>query len=532
MKIQTDFLVIGSGIAGLSFALKVASQGKVAVVTKKESAESNTNLAQGGIASVIGKEDQFDLHIEDTMKAGAYLCHRDIVEMVVKEGPARINELIEIGVKFTQNEKGTLDLGKEGGHSRHRIVHAADLTGKEIEQALLTQVSAHPNITIYQNHISIDLITEHHLFGTEKQSQDSIHCWGAYVLDVERNKVKTFLASTTMLATGGAGHVYLHTTNPLIATGDGVAMAYRAGAKIANMEFIQFHPTTLYNSGTPSFLISEAVRGFGAILRNSRNEEFMKKYDERGDLAPRDVVARAIDSELKRSGDECVYLDLRHLDPVKVKDHFPNISRRCLEFGIDITKDLIPVVPGAHYSCGGVMTDRNGATTISGLYAIGEVAMTGLHGANRLASNSLLEAVVYSHHSSEAIKADKSHKNPIPANIPDWDESGTMNSEEWVLISHNRKEIQQLMWDYVGIVRSNHRLGRAQRRIKLILEEVKDFYKRTKVTEALIELRNLAFVADIIIRSALERKESRGLHYTTDYPTLDDKNWLKDTVIN
>jgi L-aspartate oxidase len=529
MKIESDFLVIGSGIAGLSFALKAAEYGTVSIVTKKEKAESNTNYAQGGIAAVISNRDAFEHHINDTMKAGAYLCHRDIVEIVVKEGPERINELIDVGVQFTKNNDG-LDLGKEGGHSHHRIVHAADLTGKEIERALLARISAHPNIRVYENHISIDLITEHHLFGNEKLSKDSIHCWGAYVLDVVQNVVKTFLASTTMLATGGAGQVYLHTTNPLIATGDGIAMAYRAGADIANMEFIQFHPTTLYNSGSPSFLISEAVRGFGAILRNKKGEDFMKRYDPQGALAPRDIVARAIDTELKRSGDECVYLDLKHLNADAVKDHFPNIYERCLRFGIDITKDLVPVVPAAHYTCGGVITDNNGATSISGLYAVGEVSMTGLHGANRLASNSLLEAVVFSHRAIETIRT--SAKNTmVVKNIPDWDDSGTINSEEWVLVSHNRREIQQLMWDYVGIVRSNHRLERAQRRIKLILDEVKDFYKRTKVTEGLIELRNLSCLSDLIIRSALERKESRGLHFTTDYPELDDTNWLKDTII-
>lgn len=530
MQILSDFLVIGSGIAGLSYALRVAEMGTVSIVTKKESAESNTNYAQGGIAAVIGSDDRFAFHIDDTMKAGGFLCHRDVVEMVVKEGPARIKDLMDVGVQFTANQMG-IDLGREGGHSHHRIVHAADLTGKEIERALLAKVTSHPNISIFENHISIDLITEHHLFKTETPSKNSTHCWGAYVLDVEKNTVKTFLATTTLLATGGTGHVYLHTTNPLIATGDGVAMAYRAGARIANMEFIQFHPTTLYNSGSPSFLISEAVRGYGAILRNTKNEDFMSKYDSRGALAPRDIVARAIDAELKRSGDECVYLDIRHLNGDKTKQHFPNIYQRCLTHGIDITKDLIPVVPGAHYMCGGVVTDKNGATSISGLYAIGEVAMTGLHGANRLASNSLLEAVVYSHRSAQTMK-ENGKGNTIPPNVPEWDESGTVNSEEWVLISHNRKEIQQLMWDYVGIVRSNHRLERAKRRINLILNEVKDFYKRTKVSEGLIELRNLSYVADMIIRSALERKESRGLHYTTDYPFVDDKNWLKDTVIN
>jgi len=530
MKIQSDFLVIGSGIAGLSFALKIAELGTVSIVTKKEKAESNTNLAQGGIAAVVSNVDAFENHINDTMKAGAYLCHRDVVELVVKEGPERIKELIDVGVQFTKSAGG-LDLGKEGGHSHHRIVHAADLTGKEIERALLAKVSSHPNIKIYENHISIDLITEHHLFGIGKQSLDSIHCWGAYVLDVEKNVVKTFLASTTLLATGGAGQVYLHTTNPAIATGDGVAMAYRAGARIANMEFIQFHPTTLYNSGSPSFLISEAVRGFGAILRNKRGEDFMKKYDPQGSLAPRDIVARAIYTELKRSGNECVYLDLKHLNADSIRNHFPNIYERCLKFGIDITTDLVPVVPAAHYSCGGVVVNENGATSINGLYAVGEVSMTGLHGANRLASNSLLEAVVFSHRAVETIKKNRTNGNGIGNSIPDWDDSGTINSEEWILVSHNRKEIQQLMWDYVGIVRSNHRLERSRRRISLILDEVKDFYKRTKVTEELIELRNLSCVADLIIRSALERKESRGLHYTTDYQTVDDINWLKDTVI-
>lgn len=529
MKIETDFLVIGSGIAGLSFALKAAELGTVSIVTKKEKAESNTNYAQGGIAAVISGADAFDHHINDTMKAGGYLCHRDVVELVVREGPARIHELIDVGVQFTRSAEG-LDLGREGGHSHHRIVHAADLTGKEIERALLARIAAHPNIRIYENHISIDLITEHHLLGSDRPLETQRHCWGAYVLDVHQNTVKTFLASTTLLATGGAGQVYLHTTNPLIATGDGIAMAYRARAVIANMEFVQFHPTSLFNSGSPSFLISEAVRGFGAILRNKKGEDFMKRYDPQGSLAPRDIVARAIDNELKRSGDDHVYLDLKHLNAGSVTSHFPNIYERCLRHNIDITKDLIPVVPAAHYSCGGVVTDQNGATSVSGLFAVGEVSMTGLHGANRLASNSLLEAVVFSHRAIESLRS-RTKQSVDHRIVPDWDESGTNNSEEWVLVSHNRKEIQQLMWDYVGIVRSNHRLERARRRIGLILDEVKDFYKRTKVTEGLIELRNLTCVADLIIRSALERKESRGLHYTTDYPSTDDTHWLKDTVI-
>lgn len=529
MEIKTDFLVLGSGIAGLFFAIKAAETGTVAIVTKKEKAESNTNYAQGGIASVIAQDDTFESHIEDTMKAGAWLCHRDAVEALVKEGPGHIRELIDIGVAFTR--KGTqLDLGKEGGHSAHRIVHAADLTGKEVERALLATAATHPNITIYENHAAIDLITEHHLFGTEKKHYNTIHCWGAYVLDAEANIVKTFLASTTMLATGGAGQVYLHTTNPTIATADGVAMAFRAGAKIANMEFIQFHPTTLYNSGSPSFLISEAVRGFGAILRNGAGEDFMKRYHPMASLAPRDVVARAIDAELKRSGADYVTLDLSHLDPDGAREHFPNIYERCLRENIDITKDPIPVMPAAHYSCGGVVTDLNGQTTISGLYACGEVSMTGVHGANRLASNSLLEALVWASRAARHVKENGNTRVPIPA-IGPWDDSGTINSDEWVLVSHDRKEIQQIMWDYVGIVRSNHRLERAQRRVQLIEKEVRDFYIRTKVTEGLIELRNISCVADLIIRSGLMRKESRGLHYNTDYPFTDDQNWLKDTVI-
>jgi len=529
MEIKTDFLVLGSGIAGLFYALKVAEFGTVAVVTKKQKAESNTNYAQGGIASVLSSTDSYESHIADTLNSGAQLCHRDAVEVLVKEGPARVKELMEIGVEFTR--KGDrLDLGKEGGHSQHRIAHAADLTGKEVERALLARVAEHPNIEVYENHISIDLITEHHLFEHAKNHHSDIHCWGAYVLDVEKNEVKTFLAPVTMLSTGGAGHVYLHTTNPTIATGDGIAMAYRAGAPVGNMEFIQFHPTTLYNSGSPSFLISEAVRGFGAILRTASGEDFMQKYDKRGSLATRDIAARAIDSELKRSGAECVYLDLTRLDVEAAKNHFPNIYQRCLDFRIDFTKEPIPVVPAAHYACGGVATDLNGRTSISGLYACGEVSMTGVHGANRLASNSLLEAIVFSHRAAEDFAHTKATMAAIPS-IPPWDDSGTINSEEWVLISHDRKEIQQVMWDYVGIVRSTARLERAQRRIQLMLNEVSDFYQRTKVSEGLIELRNLACVADIIIRSALSRHESRGLHYTTDYPSRDDALWLKDTLM-
>ncbi|MBI1805912.1 MAG: L-aspartate oxidase [Ignavibacteria bacterium] len=529
MEVRSDVLIIGSGIAGLSLALKAAEIGTVSIITKKHKAESNTNYAQGGIAAVISSEDSFDLHMQDTLSAGVELCHRDAVEVLVKEGPRRLEELIAIGVEFTR-KRGILDLGREGGHSRNRIVHAYDRSGSEIERALLHSIASHPNIKVYEDHLAIDLITEHHLGRTVAQ-ESPIHCWGAYALDVKQNSVKTFLASVTVLCSGGVGQVYMHTTNPPIATGDGVAMAYRAGATICNMEFIQFHPTTLYNSGSPAFLISEAVRGFGGILKTKSGEEFMNRYDDRASLAPRDIVARAIDSELKKRGDEHVLLDLRHLSAEKIKEHFPHIYETCLSrYKLDITKEPIPVVPAAHYSCGGVVTDLHGRTSISNLYACGEVAMTGVHGANRLASNSLLEAIVFSHRAFEDMKSSKNKVMPPIPIIPPWDESGTFDAEEWVLVEHDRKEIQQVMWDYVGIVRSDARLERAQRRLRLIREEIENFYKKTKVVEGLIELRNLATVADLIVRCAFMRKESRGLHYTTDYPLRDDRLWLKDNV--
>jgi L-aspartate oxidase len=530
MEVRSDFLVIGSGIAGLSFALKAAELGTVSLITKKARAESNTNYAQGGIAAVIDAADSADLHIEDTLSAGVGLCHRDAVEILVREGPQRLNELIAIGVAFTQRE-GKLDLGREGGHSRNRIVHAHDRSGWEIERALLHSIAGHRSITVYENHLAVDLITEHHLAHRTHVSLP-LHCWGAYALDVEGNRVKTFLAGATVLCSGGAGQVYLHTTNPPIATGDGVAMAHRAGATIANMEFIQFHPTTLYQSGSPAFLISEAIRGFGGILKTRQGEEFMGKYDARGSLAPRDIVARAIDSELKRRGEDYVLLDLRHLPPQSVREHFPHIYQTCLtNFKLDITSEPIPVVPAAHYSCGGVVTDLQGRTSIGNLYACGEVAMSGVHGANRLASNSLLEAIVFAHRAFDHARSEfRSGSHTIPA-IPSWDDTGTFDAEEWVLIEHDKREIQQIMWDYVGIVRSNLRLHRAARRLRLIGDEIEDFYKRTKVVEGLIELRNLAAVSDLIVRSALLRKESRGLHYTTDYPERDDLHCLSDTLL-
>jgi len=531
MEIRSDFLVIGSGIAGLSFALKAAREGTVSIITKKHKAESNTNYAQGGIAAVVSAEDSFDLHIRDTLGAGVGLCHNEAVELLVKEGPERLRELMQLGVVFTEQE-GKLDLGREGGHSRNRIAHAHDRSGWEIERALLHQIASHPRITVYENHLAIDLITEHNL-GISITKSTSIHCWGAYTLDVEGNSVKTFLAPLTVLCTGGAGQVYLHTTNPPIATGDGVAMAYRAGATIANMEFIQFHPTTLHQSGSPAFLISEAIRGFGGVLRTSSGEEFMQRYDPRGSLAPRDIVARAIDTELKRRGDAYVLLDLRHLGADQVRVRFPHIYETCLtEYKIDITREPIPVVPAAHYSCGGVLSDLFGRTTIGQLYACGEAAMTGVHGANRLASNSLLEAVVFSHRAFLDAQGVLERGRPGLPDVPAWDESGTFDAEEWVLIGHDRTEIQQIMWDYVGIVRSDLRLERAWRRLQLITSEIEDFYKRTKVVEGLIELRNLATVATLIVRCAIIRKESRGLHFTTDYPHRDDEHWSRDTLIS
>jgi L-aspartate oxidase len=530
MVFRHNFLVIGTGIAGLSYALKVARLGSVAIITKKERAESNTNYAQGGVAAVMSAVDSFDLHVQDTLATGMGLSHRDAVEMMVREGPARLRELVDIGVRFTERN-GALDLGREGGHSTNRIVHANDLTGREIERALLQAVADNPAITVFENHAAIDLLTEHHAADQRKIDRGAIHCWGAYALNSVEKRVDTFTANVVMLCTGGLGQVYLHTTNPLIATGDGVAMARRAGAKISNMEFIQFHPTTLFDSGSPSFLISEAVRGFGGVLKARNGDEFMQLYDPRKSLAPRDIVAYAIDTELKKRGDEYVLLDLRHLAPEAVREHFPYIYETCLtKFKLDITREPVPVVPAAHYSCGGVVTDTSGRTTIHGLYASGEVSMTGVHGANRLASNSLLEALVFSDRAARDAAAPAPAHQPIPP-LLEWDDSGTLNSEEWVLVSHNRREIRQVMWDYVGIVRSDHRLERALRRMQLVSSEVEAFYKKTKVTEGLIELRNLALCAELIIRCAIERKESRGLHVTTDYRDRDDVRFLHDTLV-
>ncbi|MCC5925238.1 MAG: L-aspartate oxidase [Bacteroidetes bacterium] len=529
MSLKFDFLVVGSGSAGLTYALRVAEHGTVGIITKKDRAESNTNYAQGGIATVLDSSDSFESHIQDTLVAGAGLCKTDAVEIIVKEGPDVVHDLIAKGASFTRSEKG-LDLGREGGHSANRIVHAADMTGREIERVLLKQVAQHPQITVLEHHFAMELLTEHHLGKLVTRYDNDTHCYGVYALNVLEDRVEKIYAKTTLLATGGAGRVYLHTTNPDIATGDGIAMAYRAKARVANMEFIQFHPTSLAIKEADSFLISEAVRGHGAYLRNSDGERFMHLYDERLELAPRDIVARAIDDQLKKRGDTHVYLDITHIPKTDIIKHFPNIYNECLKHGIDLATNWAPVVPAAHYICGGVVTDFYGRTSIHGLFAAGEVSCTGVHGANRLASNSLLEALVFAKRAAlKAVeytqKVALEHKK-----FPDWDDSGTINTDEWVLVSHNLLELQQLMADYVGIVRSDLRLERAFRRTKLLYEEVESFYSRNKVSVPLCQLRNIICTAYLIIRCAMKRKESRGLHYTTDYPQT-DPNQAKDTVV-
>ena len=527
MRLESDFLVIGSGIAGLSFALQAANHGSVAIVTKRDIAESATKYAQGGIASVFSAEDSFDAHVDDTLVAGAGICHEDVVRMVVEEGPQTIRNLIEWGVKFTTSG-ADYDLTREGGHSARRILHAEDITGREIERALVEAVTQHPNVEVFEHHIAIDLITSAKI---GRKSDDENRCLGAYVLDIKGGGVKTFASKVTLLASGGAGKVYLYTCNPDVASGDGVAMAYRAGATIANMEFMQFHPTTLFHPLAKSFLISEAVRGEGAILRRRDGTAFMEKYHKLKDLAPRDIVARAIDNEMKTSGDDCVFLDITHEPSDFVRSRFPNIYQTCMEFGLDMTKDWLPVVPAAHYLCGGVKVNDNAETDIPGLYAIGETAFTGLHGGNRLASNSLLEAAVYAgrayRHSSQILPSIQTNCSELPP----WDSGTATNSDEMVVVSQNWDEIRRTMWNYVGIVRSDKRLERAMRRIRLIRDEIDEYYWNFIITSDLVELRNIATVAELIVNCAQQRKESRGLHYTIDYPDRDDVGSKKDTMI-
>jgi L-aspartate oxidase len=529
---QYDFVVIGSGIAGLSFALKAAKHGSVAVVTKRKGADTNTAWAQGGIACVTSDEDSFELHVRDTLEAGAGLCDENVVRAIVTEGPARIRDLVELGLQFDEREVSghrEFDLGREGGHSKRRVLHVRDVTGKEIEDVLLRELgrSRGRGIDFLENHMAVDLITAAKLgFAAEDR------CLGVYVLDENTTRVETIRSDRIVLATGGCGKVYLYTTNPDIATGDGVAMAWRAGATIANMEFVQFHPTCLFHPKAKSFLISEAVRGEGGILRNNRGEDFMKRYDSRGSLAPRDIVARAIDAEIKRSGAQCVFLDITDKPVEFLRERFPNIYETCLRFGIDITKQPIPVVPAAHYQCGGIKTDMSGATSLSGLYAIGEVGCTGLHGANRLASNSLLEGLVVAHRAVESALECRSSQRQREIALPEWQSGDVQDVDELVVIYHNWDEIRRLMWDYVGIVRTDKRLQRASARLRNLQREIREFYWNFKVSVDLLELRNLATVAALIVDSALSRKESRGLHYTLDYPEKDDRQYIRSTLLS
>ncbi len=519
MTYEYDYLVIGSGIAGMSFALKVAATGRVALICKTTLEEANTYFAQGGVASVTNLEvDNFDKHIEDTMIAGDWLSDRTAVEKVVKGAPAQIQELIKWGVNFDKNENGDFDLHREGGHSEFRILHHKDNTGAEIQESLVKAVRENPNIDIFDNHFAIEIITQHHLGKIVTRRTPDITCYGAYVLNPESGKVDTFLARVTLIATGGVGAVYTTTTNPLVATGDGIAMVYRAKGTVKDMEFIQFHPTALYHPGDrPSFLITEAMRGYGAVLRNKRGEEFMHKYDPRLSLAPRDIVARAIDSEMKQYGDEHVYLDVTHKDPEETKQHFPNIYQKCLSLGIDITKDYIPVAPAAHYLCGGIKVDTNGESSIQRLYAVGECSCTGLHGGNRLASNSLIEAVVYADAAARHAMEVKDHYS-YRHDVPEWNDEGTRHPEEMVLITQSIKEVGQIMATYVGIVRSDLRLKRAWNRLDILYEETEKLFKCSKASREICELRNIINVGYLIMRQAMERKESRGLHYTVDYP--------------
>lgn len=522
MAYKYDFLVIGSGIAGMSFALKVADKGKVALICKTTLDEANTYYAQGGIASVTDNiSDDFQKHIEDTLIAGDGHCDKSVVEKVVREAPAQIEELLKWGVEFDKTKAGEFDLHREGGHSENRILHHKDNTGAEIQMSLVKQVQAHPNIEVFEHHFTIEILTQHHLGEIVTHHTPNIQCYGAYIMNQKKRTISTFLSKVTLLATGGIGNVYLTTSNPTISTGDGIAMVHRARGIIRDMEFVQFHPTVLFNPNErPSFLITEALRGYGAVLRNIKGKEFMHKYDTRGSLAPRDIVARAIDNEMKLAGSDFIYLDVRHKNAEETKDGYPTIYEKCLSLGIDITKDLIPVVPAAHYLCGGIVVDQNACSSINRLYAAGECSCTGLHGANRLASNSLIEAVIY---------ADAASKHAISIlkgltyqdNIPDWNDEGTSLNEEMVLITQSIKEVEQIMSAYVGIVRSNLRLKRAMARLEILFRETEELFERSVVSREICELRNIISVAYLVIKQASQRKESRGLHYNIDYP---DKN--------
>jgi L-aspartate oxidase len=521
MRKEVDFLVIGAGIAGLSYALKVAKHGKVIVLSKSPKLEETaTNYAQGGIAAVMYSPDTYDKHIEDTMKAGDALSDPEIVKLTITESTERVEELIDWGARFDKDRDGKYNLGREGGHQEHRILHHKDSTGAEIQRALIHQIKSEPNIEVLENHFAIDLITQHHLGEDISRRREDIQCYGAYVLNQDNDEIFTILSKIVMISTGGAGNVYETTTNPTIATGDGIAMVYRAKGIVENMEFVQFHPTALHLPGEkPAFLITEALRGYGAILKNMDGEAFMKQYDERGELAPRDIVARAIDNEMKMHGHEHVYLDATHIPKRELLKHFPKIYAKCLSIGIDIAREKIPVVPAAHYTCGGIKVDKNGQTTIHNLYASGESSSTGLHGANRLASNSLLEAAVFSHrsylHSVDAVK-----DVVINHEVPDWNDEGTTLYEEKILITQSLGELQSIMKNYVSIVRSDLRLKRALDRLEIIYKETEDLYDQSKLDVKICELRNLINVAYLVIKMAMKRKESRGLHYSIDYPPI------------
>jgi L-aspartate oxidase len=517
---RTDILVIGSGIAGLFLALKASGSGRVAIVTKKEGSESNTYYAQGGIAAVAGVTDSFELHIRDTIEAGQGLCNREAVEITVREGPERIAELVEMGVRFNRDERdGSFSLGREGGHSEPRIIHYGDITGRELEKVLLEAVRKEPRITFLDKHLAIDLV-----------SDGAGRVGGCYILDAEKDEIITLLAGETVLATGGAGKIYLYTSNPDVASGDGIAMAYRAGAEISNLEFVQFHPTSLYHPQVKSLLISEALRGEGAVFRNTSGEEFMKEYDPRGELAPRDIVARAIDREMKKSGEKFVLLDITHKDAEWLRGRFPFVYENCLKYGIDISRDAIPVVPAAHYMCGGVRVDMDGTTNLEGLSAIGEVACTGVHGANRLASNSLLEAIVLSHRCAMRISE---KKRDLPDGIPDYGSIprvGDPRMLETVILDHDWDLARRVMWDYVGIVRSEERLRLARERIRQIGSTAERLYEEYGASTDMVELRNIALVSSLVVQSALARKESRGLHYMIEYPDKDPA-WEHDSIL-